>query len=509
MNAMALVNKIALSLSGGYLRLAARSRLWLGCARTAKLLPLLLPLLVYAGAQLYLHRTAVAVLDSLIATLPAGVEFRFDQIDSRFDGDVAIEGATLRLPGMKAAVRFQSLGLVNSRWRELSTMAQALDQGQLPGALRIEFTLTEQALARLSNASVLPVNATLRVLGCFRPAVLRAAPETEGKALFSGSLVTGNLEYRFDTQTEYLNARLELGAPERYRLVFNADLDVRAPQLRLSALDRIGLGGAALQYINQGAQTALLYDCGATGRSGLVEGVYVARQADQLRQRLSRQGWLASTELELAYQDYLFLPLRLSLQLSAAKAVDLLELARSPVSWGQFGVRIGLNTPEADHQGLTWQPDTRAHTAEETAPEVRSAALTPALTDRVLPNDSGPENKGPEKKGPEKKGLEPPAKVRLVKPDRATISAAPRPSLLQPELRPAQGYQPAYKPVSIRALPGLLGAPLRLTTLNGRRIEGVLQRVELDRLQLRSELAEGTAILPVRLDIIRAMQAYF
>ncbi|MFT6917249.1 MAG: hypothetical protein ACJAWL_003606 [Motiliproteus sp.] len=361
--AVALVNRVALILSGWSGRLAVCGLLLLGVIlgviRKAKLLPLLLPVLIYAGAQFTVQRTAQAVLDHLIATLPAGVEFRFDGIDTRFDGHVAIEGARLRLPGMTVAVEFQSLALISSHWHALSAMVRDLDQGQLPGVLRLEFTLTEQALARLRHASVLPVDTALRVLGCFEPAVLHATSDREGRALFTGSLVAGKLEYRFDTQTEYLNARLHLDAPERYRLMLDADLDIRAPQLRLSALDRIGLGGAGLHYLNLGTQTALLHDCGATGRAGLVEGVYVARQAAQLRERLSQQGWLASTELELAYHDYLFLPRQLSLRLSAVKAVNLLELARSPVSWGQFDVRIGLNTPKAEHQSLTWQPDAR------------------------------------------------------------------------------------------------------------------------------------------------------
>lgn len=489
---MASVNRLAQTLSGLPRWLAARGPLLLRILRKAKLLPLLLPLLIYAGAELYLHRSALRVLEGVTAALPAGVQFSFEQLDTQVDGGVDIQGATLLLPGMSLPLKFQSLRLVSSNWRELSAVAKV--QGLLPGAARVEFSLAERELARLAAASALPVDATLGVLGCFEPAASSAASESDGAALF-----TGSFEYRFDAQTEYLNARLQLSAQQRYLLGVDMDLDIGAPELRLSALDTLGIGGADLHFINLGAQSDLLRNCGATGRAGLVEGIYVARQSEQLKRRLSQQGWLASTELELAYQDYLFLPLQLSLQLTAVKAVSLLELTRSAVSWGEFGVRIGLNSPQADSQGLTWQAAAKRLPAASDAKMVQKTAAAeqtePVKRARIgvaLQDSAGAERQEPE----------PPAEQQGVKPARSPIGESTPPEQLP-------HYQPSYKPVSVRELSGLLGAPMRLTTLNGRQMEGVLERVEFDRLQLRSEITQGIAILPVRLDIISSIQVYF
>ena len=70
-------------------------------------------------------------------------------------------------------------------------------------------------------------------------------------------------------------------------------------------------------------------------------------------------------------------------------------------------------------------------------------------------------------------------------------------------------YQPDYKTVSVAQLSALLGVPLKLTTRNGRSVEGVLDSIETDRLQLRREVNKGVALMPVSLDSIVQLQAYY
>ena len=156
---MAFVSRVEHILKDLYREGIARGSLLLRMARKARLLPLLLPVLVYAGAQVYLHRSALSALDHLTARLPDSMEFRFDELDVDFDGGVDIQGASLLLPGMSLPVQFQWVQVKPSHWRELPAMAKGLDLGLLPSALQIEFALTAQELSRLKTASLLPIGA--------------------------------------------------------------------------------------------------------------------------------------------------------------------------------------------------------------------------------------------------------------------------------------------------------------------------------------------------------------
>ena len=489
---MAFVSRVEHILKDLYREGIARGSLLLRMARKARLLPLLLPVLVYAGAQVYLHRSALSALDHLTARLPDSMEFRFDELDVDFDGGVDIQGASLLLPGMSLPVQFQWVQVKPSHWRELPAMAKGLDLGLLPSALQIEFALTAQELSRLKTASLLPIGAVQLALGCFEPSESISAPEPEDESLF-----TGSLSYQFDPKSEYLNAQLELSAEQHYQVSIHSDLDIGAAQLRVDGVDAIGLGGAEIRYLNRGAQSALLNDCGATSRSGLVEGGYVAKQSARLKQRLAQLGWQVSTDLELAYQDYLFMPLQLHLQLSAAKAVNLQALSDSALPWGQFGVRVGLNSPQADSPGLRWLPSVELLATLDAEADAKKALA-------------------PERQ-PEPSAVQEDVGVRLAQQVEEQLEGEGKelkPSLLteqelQQQLQSTILYKPSYKSVRFAELSGLLGAPMRLTTHNGRNMEGVLERVESDRLQLRSDISHGTAVLPVRMEIIKVMQAYF
>ncbi|MEH6825113.1 MAG: hypothetical protein V7629_14490 [Motiliproteus sp.] len=474
--------------------------------RKAALLPLLLPLLLYVGAQFYLQRIALYVVENAIATLPDSVQFKFEEIDTHFGGVVDIQGATLLLPGMSLPMQFQTLQLMTNHWRELPAIVGALDQGRLPDEVRIEFALAETELSRLASASQIPVDAARLTLGCFKHASGAAAPGLEEAAVFAGSF-----DYRFDPQSEYLSARLQWRSEQRYEADISADFNIGAAQLLRTSVDAIGLGGAEVSYVNLGAQTALMRDCGAEGDTGLVEGSYAARQGGLLKHWLEQQGWMVSTELEFAYLDYLFLPKQLNLQLTAAEAVSWAELEHLPASWRQFAVRVGLNAPQADRLVLSRQP-TQATTAEKVA-----AKRTPAERAAL--------KKVPKRVAVELAALED-MPERVIDAARSMASVArslAEKALAEPEPRARSPIrektlqqlhnesQPSYKPVLVAQLSGLLGTPMRLTTHNGRRVEGVLESVTSQRLRLRREISKGrgVVVLPIRLAIISGMQAYF
>ena len=466
---------------------------WGAFFRQAALLPLLLPLLLFAGAKIYLHQSTLVAIDTLVATLPSGVKFQFEQIDSHFNGLVDLQGATLLLDGMSLPVQFQTLQLDRGNWRELPAIRRGLEQSLLPSSFGLQFSLAENELGRLSTASMLPIAAARMLLGCIGSEQRLNASNGEPFTVFKGRFDT-----RFDPQSEYLSARLQLGADQRYQLNIDADLDIGASKLSLAALSAAGLGGAELSYLNQGAQSVLLRNCGAIHESGLVEGAYVAKQSQQLKQRLSTHGWITSTELELAYQDYLFLPLQLRVQLTAAQPVNVAELVGGVASWGSFSVRIGLNRPQADQRGLAWSSAITASQPTASVETTDASVLGDAVAANLLRSNPALS---------ETAELE--SYQTEVAPRLSPISDAALEKELQKEQLQAVSYKPSFKSVSVTQLSGLLGAPMRLTTTNGRRMEGVLERVEFDRLQLRSEMSQGIAILPVRLDIISAMQAYF
>jgi hypothetical protein len=447
--------------------------------RQAALLPLLLPLLAFAGAKAYLHYSAVSVVEQAVASLPDSVQFGFDDIDSHFDGVVELYGVTLLLDGMSLPVRFDRIQLISDSWRELPLAAQILGLGQLPHRAKFTFQLAETELIRLARARLLPIDNIRQLLGCYRP--LRSVSDQGVVAQFSGSL-----DYRFDPASEYLNGQLTLAAAERFQLELKMDLDIGSPQLEPRSIGaaQVGLGSAELRFFNLGSQTQLLNECGAIGRSGLVQGSYVARQSKVVKHGLLQQGWIASTELELAYQDYLFQPVQLNLQLSSPYAISLADLQRSSAGWGRFKVVLGLNPSGSDTYPLQWRAN-----ANQLAAAPVAAPVATGTTDAPLS----------------------PSKIRAVavSSDVKPASAPLDDAQLQHQLNRTVTYQPSYKPVTRRQLAGLLGAPLKLTTRNGRTLEGVLDALERDQLQLRREISHGFAVVPVRLDLIRGMQAYF
>ncbi|MEH6649202.1 MAG: hypothetical protein V7707_04155 [Motiliproteus sp.] len=451
-------------------------------SRRAALLPLLLPVLALLGAKFYLHLSATSLVEQSIASLPASVQLRYDDIDSSFDGVIDLYGTTLQLEGMSQPSRIERLQLITEHWRELSQTAALVREGALPDWVQLRFQIAEPELARFAQASVLPSASARRFLGCFQPQADTAS------AVISSVLFNGSFEYHFDSQSEYLNADLKLAAEERFQLQLTSDLDIGSSRLAL-ALDttQVGLGGAELQFFNLGAQTQLLADCGATGRSGLVQGSYVARQSNIAKYSLQQQGWVASTELEFAYQDYLFLPVQLKLQLLAPYAVSLQQLQHSTDSWSAFSLTLGLNQSEVST--LQWQPDANTDAIAAAAALLRAQPkLAPA---QVVgsPTEAKPE--------PKKNPAPTPLTAQLSKAD------------VERQLDQAIAYHPSYKPVAVRQLAGLVGTPLRLTTRNGRQIDGVLDALERNRLQLRRELKHGVSVVPVRLDLISGIQAYF
>lgn len=480
---MASLKKFSLNRLG----LSARSprmagRKLVSFSRRAALLPLLLPVLALLGAKLYLHLSATSLVEHSIASLPATVQLRYDDIDSSFDGVIDLYGATLQLDGMSQPSRIARIQLIAGQWRELPQAAALVAEGMLPEQLQLRFQITEPELARLAQAKVLPSASARRFLGCFQPLV-EVTPAVASSVLFNGSF-----EYHFNSQSEYLNAEFKLAAEERFQLQLTSDLDIGSSRLAL-VMDtaEVGLGGAQLQFFNLGAQTQLLADCGATGRSGLVQGSYVARQSNIVKYGLQQQGWVASTELELAYQDYLFQPVQLKLNLLAPYAVSLQQLQHSTASWQAFTLTLDLN--QSDTSTLQWQGDANTLAIAAAAAVLKEKSDT----DRTLASVKTAVSISETKPTPEPKAVT------------AQLSEAD----VQRQLDQQIAYQPSYKPVAVRQLAGLVGAPLRLTTRNGRQIDGVLDALERNRIQLRRELQHGVSVVPVRLDLISGIQAYF
>ncbi len=454
----------------------------------AALLPLLLPLLAYIGAKSYLHYCAVTVVEQAIAALPDSVQFEFDDIDSHFDGVVELYGATLLLNGMSLPARFDHIRLISGDWQLLPSAVQLFSLGQLPHNAKLTFQLPETELIRLASAKLLPITSARRLLGCYQNqrATMDQGQGAADQSRDAGAVFSGSLDYRFDPASEYLNGQLKLAASERFQIELKTDLDIGAEQLELVSLntENVGLGGAELQFFNLGSQTQLLNQCGATGRSGLVQGSYVARQSKVVKHGLLQQGWVVPIELELAYQDYLFLPVQLKLQLSAPYAIRLAELTPSSAGWGKFSLQLGLNQSGNVLHPMFWQP---------TANQLAAAPVTAILERSVDSEQSSIRSRGD--------------MIASIE-----AEAAPAPlseTQIKRQLDDTVAYQPSYKPITPRQLAGLLGAPLKLTTHNGRRMEGVLDALESDQLQLRREVSHGFAVVPVRLDLISGMQAYF
>lgn len=224
------------------------------------------------------------------------------------------------------------------------------------------------------------------------------------------------------------------------------------------------------------------------GRSGLIQGEYVARQSRLLRHSLAQHGWHVSNSLELAYQDYLFLPVELRLQWQSRESVPLQQLSQ-PQGWREFSTRVGLNRFDSGLKDLDWrEPVLVAKNDEEAADTMAEAPLMAADQIPLV-------------------GLLPVSDVSIQE---SAIDAQTDSSSEQPiTASPTPSYRPGYKRVSIPELKSLLGSPLKLTTRNGRRIEGVLDSIERNRLQLRREVAGGVAMVPVRIDSIEQLSAYF
>ena len=438
--------------------------------RKAALLPLLLPLLALVIAKGYLHLSAYQLLDQAQAALPDTVEFEYQDLDSSFDGRIELSGASLMFEGMSLPLHFQQLTLQSDSWQQYVDQAEQLEDGMLPFQGRLQFSALETELQHLAAANWLPMDTIRHLLGCSK--VASASGDSNSEVLFNGSLA-----YGFSPESEYLNLELALEQAERYRLQARVDLDLATAEPMLVSLNprQVGLGGAQLSLFNLGGQSELLQRCGATGRSGLVEGRYVAHQSKVVKHSLLQQGWWSSDELELAYQDYLFFPVEARFSLHAPRAVKLDQLQQHS-DWSAFNTQVGLNTYQGGLNNLRWQPEANQLAAAPVQPAVIAAKVTPTVRDNALPQPGSAEQDKRQQ---------------------------------QPVISPTVQYQPAYKTVSVRQLGGLLGAPLKLTTHNGRKMEGILESLARDQLQLRREMSYGVAVVPVRLDIISTMQAYF
>ncbi|WP_421868891.1 hypothetical protein [Motiliproteus sp.] len=450
--------------------------------KKAALLPLLLPLLAYAGAEFYLRYSLNQALVQIQQLLPDGGRFHYRELSADFDGRVALSGAELWLPGMQQPLKFSRLQLKAEGWGELLEQADNIDQGVLPDSGQVSFSVDQTSLRQLALKPLNPGRYLRGWLGCVTP------PTAGGLAASAPTAdLDGQLNYRFEPETHYLNLSLQLEGPKFYRVELEADLDIGYSRLSQQTLSTqtVGLGGAKLALLNRGAQTALLAECGAMGRSGLIQGEYVARQSRLMRFGLEQQGWQVSDTLELAYQDYLFLPVELRLQWQARQAVPLQRLTEAQ-GWADFTIRVGLNRFNSARVDLGWrEPESIANRGQQRA-EVEEVPLVAANEVPLT-------------------GLLPVQDLQAE----STVSDTPAMLVSTPDPAPKPSYQPAYKRVSIPQLKALLGSPLKLTTRNGRRIEGVLDSVERNRLQLRREVAGGVAMVPVRLDSIEQLAAYF
>lgn len=437
--------------------------------RQAALLPLLLPLLALLLAKLNLHWNAVTLIDQWQRQLPAAVEFEFADIDSSFDGGIELHQARLLLPGMSQPLEFRSLQLQLEHWRDADQLQQGLSQQRLPASVQLDFSLTTASLERLASVEALPVDLSRQLLGCY-------AHADQAHPLGGQALARGRFSYQFEPRSEYLNAVLSVNAEQRFEFQFKADLDIGSEQLELQHLAEAGLGALQLEYLNRGSQRALMQACGAVGSSGLVEGPYVAKHSKVVKHRLLLQGWRSSDDLEFAYQDYLFQPVKLALALRSRHPRPWQQQLFGPSSWQGYQTQVVLNRYQTPGQALQWQlPESASAPVQQPLAALEPLALIEPLDDEAFA---------------------------------AAIGAMPLVET-EPPATIQQDYQPSYKPVSIDQLKGHIGDPLRLTTHNGRRMQGVLERLESDRLQLRRDVAQGVAVLPVRLDIISSVQAYY
>jgi ribosomal protein L34 len=146
--------------------------------------------------------------------------------------------------------------------------------------------------------------------------------------------------------------------------------------------------------------------------------------------------------------------------------------------WQSYRSRVLLNRYQVTDNSLRWRP-----------PAAQNGSVEKVVAQPVEPAAAAVE----------------PLVVKLAESALLERSALQRTSMVE-QTEPTD--EPSFKPVKVSRLNRHIGSRLRLTTHNGRQMEGVLESIEPDRIQLRRTVAQGVALMPVRLKIISQAQVF-
>jgi len=440
--------------------------------RKALVIPLLLPIIGFVAVKGYYSYKVKEVVDTLVLQAAPFARIEYQSIVADFNGQAGLEAVTVHPVGSDISLTLDRVLVTAPSWTHFLNDLNAPAAASLPDAMSLRLEGVVSELDQLAGMSI--AQEASSVLGCERADM--------GGAKFWNALGYDSLRsdielgYRLNPANGYLNLQLSVDTDSLFSVSVHASLDSGVRQLHYDSFQsdmRFSEAGVTL--------TDHSYNQRRNGYCARLNGenvaAFVNRHVELLSSSYWDQGLRFNQPLIEAYRTYLMTKGVVALGIVAKEPLPLSQL-RSVTSTDPFEFRLAVNGRGVAPVELGWAPSTETLITEGLLKVADSGSVASPVT---VPADT------------------------VVAPE-----VVPGAGTVSPE-----GYQlttvrrsvkPVFEEVSIDELPAHIGGTLQVDTLNGHRIDGVLDSIIRNQIRIKQEFDGGQALLPIRFDLIRAVR---
>ncbi|WP_207061394.1 hypothetical protein [Motiliproteus sp. SC1-56] len=436
------------------------------------LLPFLVPALGFATVKAAYWYQVKTTVDGWIEQAAPFAAVDYEHIIADFDGIAGIEGVRIFPKGQATPV---AVGAIRAKADSWTSFLEAGGQESLPERLSFELkgvaldTATQELFQGYLQYP--PAGATL---GCTQAATGAALMKALGYPKLEADVEFG---YAFDPVSEFVTLELITTLPEVARISVQTEIDLGVGALdrkALATVSELRFGGLSLAYQDQSFNERRNRYCARLNDESVDD--FVARHAAAVVTGYRAQGFSFSDTVVPAYQKFAAGEGSFEVVFHAASPVALQTLLLySPGQLLQvLDIGLTVNGEPVSPLGLGWV-----------------APVAEALDD----NDNA--------------STDPPATLeKQASGESAAVSSALLGAQAGATKKPEAVVRPRFKPVPTRALDQHHGGRVKVTTHNGRRMEGVLVSTSRWGLRLLQNVGNGEALLPVSYNRVAQVEVF-
>ena len=446
--------------------------------RKSLLLPLLIPLIVFAAVKGYFWYQVKRFVDQAIVQAAPFVDVDYDSIETSFAGHAGIKNIRIYPLGSNDFVKISSIRVLSDDWLYFIKVGTPFDEGDLPNKLGFEINGVVLNLGAEIAEQLVQQSAEVddSFPGCEKSEL--QGVELLQKLGYTSLTSDIKMSYLFSPESEYLTVRTEVVTQDSASMEMSSDIDLGISSLEREQLTRLSpkLGGVDITYKDDSFVRRKIAYCAEINGESVQD--FTNRHVELTAEQYRQMGFVFSNSLIEGYRQFLTGDGEARLMISADEAIGMQEvMMRSPDEHlKSLNLHLEVDGKVINPVELSWEPPALSFQESLSKQDGVEAVADDA---NVEMNSSDNALSGTSGLGDNTASAEQNNSNQAEKPQKPKM---------------------AYKVTSLNDLNNYLGFKVQIDTHNGHKIEGEIIQVLADRMELRRKVGAGVIEMPVVFD---------